>query len=68
MNLHLKYIVSKETGRKDVNDLRRKPNSVIASYYGDDGFEYRKRFLSYGEPIVPELGTHKELNLLGKQY
>lgn len=68
MLLRLKAIVKTEHGRLDYTDQRRKLNSTIAAYYGEDGHEYRKSFEAYGVPIVPEQGTHKELNAKQKQY
>lgn len=65
--LRLSAIVKQEYGRY-AHDGRRKVNRVIASYIGQDGFEYRKGFASYGEPIVPKQGTHKELNRLQEQF
>lgn len=65
--LRLIHIVSEDSGRY-AKDHRRKVNSVVASYRGNDGHEYRKRFSSYATPTVPECGTHDELNALREQF
>jgi hypothetical protein len=67
MNLRLIHTVTDERGRF-ASDHRRKVNSIVASYRGDDGHEYRKRFSSYDAPTVPEQGTHDELNALREQF
>lgn len=63
MKLTLSHIVEKSYGRH-ATDRRRMVHSVIASYTGEDGYEYRKRFVSYSDPVIPKSGTHKELNFL----
>ena len=68
MNLFLNYIVSKTENAKAVKDRRFRVKSVIVSYTGEDGYEYRKRFEAKVEPIVPERGTHEQLNKMRKQY
>ena len=60
-------IVRREEKKRLSQDERRKMNYVLASYRDADGFEYRKSFSSYGEPVVPKQGTHKELNALEVQ-
>jgi hypothetical protein len=67
MKLTLTGIVKENRGRYAV-DKRRKVNSVVASYRGTDGLEYRKQFSSYGTPSVPPVGTHDELNALREQF
>jgi hypothetical protein len=68
MNLKLISIIRREEKRRASGDRRRKINRVVASYRGDDGFEYRKSFESYGEPIVPESGENSEITKLKIQY
>jgi hypothetical protein len=67
MTLRLKAVEFEQRGRY-ASDHRRKVNSVVASYIGTDGHEYRKRFSSYGEPVVPTQGTQDELNALREQF
>lgn len=68
MILTLNHIVSKEI-KKSLFDGRVKVMRFIASYFGEDGHEYRKSFESkLIDPNVPERGTHKELNALSKQW
>lgn len=66
--LTLRAIVKREYKATPSKDRRRKMNRVIASYFDDQGNEYRKSFESYSDPIVPERGTHVELNRLAKQW
>lgn len=67
MKLTLRGVVKEEKGRY-AEDQRRKVNYTLASYFGDDGHEYRKSFASYGVPVVPVHGTHKSLNALKEQF
>lgn len=68
MKLILRSIDKRESGRQAFDDSRFIVNRVIATYIGEDGYEYGKAFESHGEPIVPQQGTHKELNALKIQY
>jgi hypothetical protein len=68
MNLKLIAIIRREEKHRASGDRRRKINHVVASYRGDDGFEYRKSFESYGEPIVPESGDNSEITKFKIQY
>ena len=65
--LTLDYIVSKVT-QAPIGDQRRRVIVVTVSYRGSDGYEYRKRFESYDEPVIPKHGTHKQLNALKEQW
>lgn len=65
--LRLIEIVREDRG-KFASDKRRKVNYTLASYRDGDGLEYRKGFTSYGEPIVPNIGTHATLNALKEQF
>ena len=67
MNLRLINIV-RRTVSKPTGDRRRKLNIVVASYLGEDGYEYRKQFESYDTPDIPEQGTSKELTAKQKQW
>ena len=49
-------------------DGRFKIIKITASYRGDDGHEYRKSFEGKDYPVVPERGTHDELNKVKFQY
>lgn len=66
--LRLVGIVRREQKNAPEKDRRRRVNYVLAEYRGDDGEIYRKAFRSYETPIVPEQGTHSELNSLAEQY
>ncbi len=66
--LRLQRIVRTEQKYKDIQDQRRRVNFVLAEYRDAEGYEYRKSFESYNDPIVPERGTHKELNILARQF
>lgn len=67
MNLRLIKIIKTEHKVPSSKDRRRKVTRVTASYYGDDGHEYRKSFeKSAGLPIVPEYGSNEEIT--GKRY
>jgi hypothetical protein len=68
MNLFKNYIVSEQDNVRAVKDRRFRVKSVIVSYTGEDGHEYRKRFEAKGEPIIPERGTHEQLNAIRKQF
>lgn len=68
MNLFLSHIVSRKENVRSVKDRRFKVIAVVASYTGEDNHEYRKTFEAKTEPIVPEKGTHEQLNKLRKQY
>jgi hypothetical protein len=68
MILFRETTVRREVKHRSVNDQRRRVNYVLVSYRGTDGFEYRKAFESYGEPTIPNSGTHRELNALAIQY
>lgn len=68
MKLILASVVAREEKHVSIGDQRRRVNYVLASYFGDDGHEYRKSFESYGVPIVPDRGTHAELNKLKRQW
>ena len=61
-------IVRRTEGKAPGGDLRRRIIEVIAEYKGDDGYEYRKSFQSYNEPIVPEQGTSNDLNFYKEQW
>ena len=66
--LILAGIIRREEKHCLLQDERRRVNYVLASYRGDDGYEYRKSFSSYGEPVVPQEGTHAALNKLEVQF
>lgn len=68
MILTFKRVEHEIEGKRSAYDKRRKPNSVIVVYIGEDGWEYRKRFSSYGKPEVPQSGTHAELNAKQEQW
>ena len=68
MKLQLVKIIRRDEKHRASGDRRRKVNYVIASYRGDDGFEYRKSFESYSEPIIPQGGTNEEITKLKIQY
>lgn len=68
MILRLRGIVSTDEKQSAIADNRRKITRVIVSYFGEDGHEYRKSFEAYGAPVVPESGTHKQLNALKEQW
>ena len=48
-------------------DKRRRVNYTLAEYADSDGNRYRKAFRSYAQPLVPDSGTHDELNALAYQ-
>lgn len=54
--------------RRSTHDNRRFVNVTTATYRGEDGYEYRKAFESYGAPNVPTSGTHPQLNKENKQW
>lgn len=68
MVLFLEGVIRREVKHRSISDQRRSVNYVLASYRGTDGCEYRKSFESYSAPIVPDSGTHKDLNKLAIQY
>jgi hypothetical protein len=68
MTLTLLRIVHHNEKHVSVKDQRRRVNYVLAAYRGEDGHEYRKGFESYGEPVVPESGTHDSLNAMKRQW
>jgi hypothetical protein len=68
MNLFLNYIANRVEDTRSMKDRRFKVIKVIASYTGEDNQEYRKSFEAKTEPIVPEIGTHEQLNKLKIQY
>lgn len=68
MKLTLKSIDSTKHNQQSFVDNRFHVTRVIATYLGEDGFEYGKAFEAHGDPIVPVSGTHKELNALKIQY
>lgn len=68
MNLFKNYIVKETTEQKAMMDRRFKVTRVIVSYTGEDQQEYRKSFEAKGTPIIPEMGTHEQLNKLKIQY
>jgi len=68
MKLEMIEIIRREEKHRAFGDRRRKVTHVIASYRGQDGFEYRKSFESYGEPIVPTSGSNAEITKLKIQY
>lgn len=68
MYLRFNYIVNVNENTRSCGDRRFKITSVIVSYIGDDGQEYRKRFEAKGMPIIPKMATHTELNALKKQF
>jgi len=62
-------IVRREKKHSPSGDRRRRVNYALASYRGEQDHDiYRKAFRSYGEPVVPQSGTHAELNALAEQY
>lgn len=66
MSLRFIGITRTEHNVRSSADRRCKVTRVIAKYYGTDGEEYRKAFEAKGTPVVPENGTHEELN--SKRY
>ena len=68
MILTLARIESTEENRQVFSDNRFHVTRTIATYIGEDGYEYGKAFESKGTPIVPQRGTHKELNGQAKQW
>ena len=68
MKLMLVDIVRRGQKHRLSQDERSKVNYVIASYRDKDGIEYRKSFSSYGEPVIPQEGTHAELNKMEVQF
>jgi len=68
MILTFESTVTAEINVKSWKDNRIKVNRTIASYRGEDGYEYRKSFESKCVPKVPSQGTHQELNNLKYQY
>ena len=68
VKLRLIRIVNTSQGERLIRDLRRKPNSTIAEYLGDDGEIYRKIFYCYETPFVPEEGTHENLKAIKEQW
>ena len=67
MILTLIEIIKQDVGRY-ARDKRRKVNTIIASYKDEDGFEYRKRFSSYGCPNVPSASENNYLTSLQEQF
>ena len=76
MVLRLIEIVNWEYNARSFKDRRHKVTRATAAYRGEDGYEYRKGFERRGKfsgsvappaPIVPESGTHAELNALAHQ-
>ena len=68
MKLTLRGVEERKEHTRSFKDARFKVVRVIASYVGEDGHEYRKAFESKNAPIVPDFGTHSELNALAIQY
>ena len=68
MLLTLDDIIERQEKHRCISDERRRTIYVLASYIGEDGYEYRKSFESYNDPVVPKIGTHKELNGLAIQF
>lgn len=67
MMLTLERIVSRERRRSFI-DNRRLVHYWVASYRGEDGYEYRKSFESYNEPNVPKRGENKDITAQQKQW
>ena len=68
MQLTLARIDKTEHDRQAFSDNRFRVTRTIATYIGEDGYEYGKAFESKGTPVVPNRGTHKELNAQAKQW
>ena len=69
VTLTLSHIVSRSDGVKSYYDDRFNVNRVIAEYNGDDKEIYRKTFEAKdASPVVPQQGTHTELNNLRRQW
>ena len=68
MILTLEQIEGRQEHTRSLHDARFKIIRIIASYRGEDGFEYRKAFEGKTMPVVPQMGTHSELNKLAIQY
>lgn len=66
--LVLHKIIKREHKVVPSKDRRRRLNRVVAAYFDSEGNEYRKSFESYSDPLVPERGSHVELNRLAKQW
>ena len=66
--LQLNRIIRREQKHVCIADQRRRVNYVLADYRDSEGNEYRKSFESYDDPIVPESGTHSELNKMARQF
>ena len=68
MNLFLNHIVKEIEDTRSIKDRRFKVTKVIVSYTGEDQQEYRKSFEAKGYPIIPEKGTHEQINKIKIQY
>lgn len=68
MILHKKSIVKSEDGVRSFGDLRFRVVRYIVEYVGEDKEIYRKSFESKGKVVIPNSGTHEELNTLKIQY
>ncbi len=68
MILKLQQIVRITRQVGSIRDRRVIINRTTASYLGEDGQEYRKTFESKGEPVVPKVGNHENINHLKYQY
>jgi len=68
MLLTLNHIVKVEDYTKSTKDKRYKVTAVVASYIGEDNQEYRKKFEAKGYPVIPQEGTHEQLNALRLQF
>ena len=67
--LRLIRVVRREQKHAPSKDQRRRVNYVLAEYRGDaDNEIYRKAFRSYGSPVVPDAGTHGQLNAMAEQW
>jgi len=67
--LRFRCVIRRATKDAPTSDQRRRVNYVLAEYEGTEDHEtYRKAFRSYGEPTVPESGTHDQLNALAEQW
>ena len=68
MKLTYSHTVKREEHTRSSKDRRYKVISVLCSYTGEDGHEYRKKFESKQEPIIPQTGTHEQINQYRTQY
>lgn len=67
-HLTFRRVVRREEGAAPTADQRRRLVRITAEYRDRAGYEYRKSFESYSEPLVPLGGLHSDLNKLARQW